>query len=88
MLTFLDHCSYDPDGHVVTFPAERGGQPITCKLSLEALHTQAGLQGSDTDAVLLAFNEARDAAEEIAIHRYESGQIEPDGSVFIGATDF
>ncbi len=88
MLTFPGNCSYDPDAHVVTFPAERGDQPITCRLSLEALHAQAGLQGADTDAVLLAFNEARDAAEEIAIHKYESGLIEPDGSVLVRATDF
>lgn len=88
MLTFHDDCSYDPQGHVINFLAERGGEKITCRLSLEALHLQAGLQGSDMSAVLLAFNEARDVAEEIAIHKYENGQLEPDGSVLVRAADF
>ena len=35
--------------------AERGGEKITCRLSLEALHPQVGLRDSDTGAVLLAF---------------------------------
>lgn len=88
MLTFHDACSYDPQGNVINFLAERGGERITCRLSLEALHLQVGLQGSDTGAVLLAFHEARDVAEEIAIHKYENGQIEPDGSVLVHAGDF
>jgi hypothetical protein len=73
---------------VINFLAERGGEKITCRLSLEALHPQVGLRDSDTGAVLLAFNEARDVAEEIAIHKYESGDLEPDGSVLVRATDF
>ncbi len=88
MLIFHDDCSYDPDDHVINFPAQRDGQRITCRLSLEALRVQVGLQEADANAVLLAFDEARPVAEEIAIHKYESGQLEPDGSVMVRATDF
>lgn len=88
MLTFPGDCSYDPDHNVITFPARRGGEPVLCRLSIDALHDQVGLEGGDAHALLLAFNEARDAAEEIAIHKYESGLIEPDGSVLIRPADF
>jgi hypothetical protein len=88
LLTFYGDHTYDPKDNVINFPAERGGQRIACRLSVEALHDHAGLEGSDTNAVLQAFDEARDAAEEIAIHKYESGQIEPDGSVIVRAADF
>lgn len=88
MLTFYGDYTYDPDDNVVNFPAEGGGQRINCRLSLDALRNHVGLQSSDTHAVLTAFSEARDAAEEIAIHKFESGQVEPDGSVIVRATDF
>lgn len=88
MLTFPDDCSYDPNANLITFAAERGGERILCRLSLEALHDQVGLQGEEATAVLTAFSEARDVAEEIAIHKYESGLIEPDGSVLVRAADF
>lgn len=88
MLTFYGDYTYDPDDNVVNFPAQGGGQRINCRLSLEALQCHVGLESSDTNAVLDAFNEARDAAEEIAIHKYESGQVEADGSVVVRATDF
>jgi len=88
LLTFPDDCSFDPSANVITFPADRGGERILCRLSLEALHDQVGLQGEETTAVLTAFSEARDVAEEIAIHKYENGLIEPDGSVLVRAADF
>jgi hypothetical protein len=88
LLTFYGEYTYDPEDSVVKFPADRGGQRIDCRLSLDALHSHVGLESSDTNAVLLAFSEARDAAEEIATHKFESGQIEPDGSVIVRATDF
>jgi hypothetical protein len=88
VLTFYGDHTYDPDDNVVNFPAQGGGQRINCRLSLDALQRHVGLESSDMNAVLHAFNEARDAAEEIAIHKYENGQIEPDGSVVVRATDF
>jgi len=71
-----------------TLPGDRGGERITCRLSLDALPLQVGLRDSDTGAVLSAFNEARDVNGEIAIHKYESGEFEPDGSVLVRATGF
>lgn len=88
MLTFQDDCSYDPDHQIINFATQRGGERVVCRLSLDALHAQVGLEGADTGAVLSAFSEARDVAEEIAIHKYENGQIEPDGSVLVRAKDF
>lgn len=88
MLTFYGEYTFDPKDNVVEFPARSADQRITCRLSLEALQRHVGLDSADTAAVLQAFSEARDTAEEIAIHKYESGQIEPDGSVVVRAADF
>lgn len=88
MLTFYSDYTYDPEDNVVNFPASGGGQRINCRLSLDVLRSHVGLQSLDTHSVLQAFTEARDAAEEIAIHKYESGQVEPDGSVIVRPADF
>jgi hypothetical protein len=79
---------YDPDRHVIAFPAEdSGGDRVLCAISRETLDDHFGTDGQTNDKRVEAFRRHRREIEHMARDVYLHHPVPPDGAVLIRTTE-